>query len=114
MGNMYESIVSLCAKKGMSVSDLCAAADIRRSTMTELKMGRTKSLGAKNLTKVADCLGVSIEKILSEKEKTTAKTDSGHSPISENIASFVDALPADQQEIAWNMVRSVFGEKAAD
>jgi transcriptional regulator with XRE-family HTH domain len=48
MNKQYEIIYALCEKRGISIAGLCAATGISKSAFTELKSGRTKSLGAKS------------------------------------------------------------------
>lgn len=53
---------------------MCSMAKVSRGAITDLKMGRTKSLSLKTLTKIADYFGVTIDyltgsKNLEQKEK---------------------------------------------
>ena len=64
MENMYEIIESLCKEHGIKVATLSREAGISKSTLSELKMGRSHSLSAKNINKVASYFNVSIEYLL--------------------------------------------------
>ncbi len=57
---VYDLIEELCVKKGVNVTTLCKDCKIPRSTMTDYKMGRIKSLSIDTLCKIADYFGVSV------------------------------------------------------
>ncbi len=57
---VYDLIEELCIKKGVNISVLCKDCGIHRSTMTDYKKGRIKSLSADTLCKIADYFGVSV------------------------------------------------------
>lgn len=69
MSKMYEVIASLCEAHGISGYRLCRDAGIQPSLLTELKMGRQKSLSAANAQKIANYFGVSVGYLLGEEEK---------------------------------------------
>ncbi len=58
--NMYEKIEFLCSNKGIRPATLCKEIGIPRSTLSELKCGRTKTLSTKNLSMIAKYFGVTI------------------------------------------------------
>lgn len=76
MGNMYEIIESLCKERGIKIATLSREAGISKSTLSELKMGRSQSLSAKNINKVASYFNVSIEYLLGNEQKEKPVTDS--------------------------------------
>lgn len=69
MYNMYERIEQLCRQDGMSVSALCRHLSLPRTTLSELKAGRTKSLSAKHCVAIAEYFGVSADYILGKAEQ---------------------------------------------
>lgn len=71
---MYKIIEELCKKKGISISSLCKNIDIPRSTLTELKSGRTKFLSSINTNKIANYFGVSVDYLLGKEDKPTGKS----------------------------------------
>lgn len=75
MENMYEIIESLCKEHGIKVATLSREAGISKSTLSELKMGRSHSLSAKNINKVASYFNVSIEYLLGNEQKEKPVTD---------------------------------------
>ena len=58
--NMYEKIAQLCDKKGIKPAGLCKATGIPKSTLSELKQGRTKTLSTQTLSKIAQYFNVSL------------------------------------------------------
>lgn len=58
--NMYEKIQRLCDEKGIKPAVLCKAAGIPKSTLSELKQGRTKTLSTQTLSKIAQYFNVSL------------------------------------------------------
>lgn len=59
--NMYEKIQELCDEKDIKFAQLCREIGIPKSTLSELKQGRTKTLSTQNLIKVAQYFGVSLD-----------------------------------------------------
>ena len=66
MINQYDKIYALCEDRGISIAKLCSLTGISKSVFTELKSGRTKSLGAKSLSKVAGYFNVSSDYLITE------------------------------------------------
>lgn len=69
MSNMYEIIDRLCKEKAITITALSREIGISKSTMSELKMGRSQSLSAKNLDKIATYFNVPIGTLLGNQEK---------------------------------------------
>lgn len=76
MSEMYNIIEELCLQKGVNITQMCQEADIARATLTELKKGRTQTLGPKNLDKLATYFEVSMEYFLGNKKKLTPENGS--------------------------------------
>lgn len=57
---VYDLIEELCIKKDISVTTMCRECNIPRSTMSDYKKGRIKTLSMSNLCKIADYFGVDI------------------------------------------------------
>ena len=57
---VYDLIEELCIKRGVNVTTLCKDCKIPRSTLTDYKKGRIKSLSADTLCKIADYFGVTV------------------------------------------------------
>lgn len=76
MGDMYNIIEELCLNKGVNITQMCQEATIPRATLTELKKGRTQTLGPKNLEKLATYFEVPMEYFLGNKKKPTPENGS--------------------------------------
>lgn len=87
MGNMYEKIQLLCVKKGIKPGRVCADTGLSRGMMTDLKMGRTKELSAKNAKIIADYFNVSVGYLLGE-ETEKARADNGKRSVSDEDIKF--------------------------
>lgn len=79
MGEMHKIIEELCAAKGINITQMCRDAGVHRSTVSELKQGRTKTLGSKNLEKLATYFEVPIDYFLGKKETPTPENRSERS-----------------------------------
>ncbi len=69
MENLYEHIENLCRQKGIRPGKLCADLGISRSLMTDLKMGRKKSIRTETAQRIAVYLGVSVDKLICPDEQ---------------------------------------------
>lgn len=68
MGNLYETIQVLCQRAGIRPGKLCDDIGISRGVITDLKMGRKKSLSAQTAQRIASYFGVSVAYLLGEGE----------------------------------------------
>ena len=69
MSNLYETIESLCKKQNIRPGRLCDQLGISRSLMTDLKMGRKKTINAQTAQKIAAHFGVSVGYLLGEESE---------------------------------------------
>ena len=69
MSKLYETIEALCQQKNIRPGSLCAQLGISRSLMTDLKMGRKKSISAETAQKVAGYFGVTVGYLLGEPDE---------------------------------------------
>lgn len=72
MSKLYEILLSLCEKKGISGYRMCKDCGIQPSIMTDLKMGRRSSLKIETASKIADYFGVSVEYLLGNSDSKSA------------------------------------------
>lgn len=68
MGNLYDTILSLCDSKGIRPGRLCDELGLSRGLMTDLKMERKKTVNAQTAQKIAAYFGVSVGYLLGEEE----------------------------------------------
>lgn len=109
MDNLYETIYDLCAQRGIRPGRLCDEVGISRGLMTDLKMGRKKSLNAQTAQKMADFLGVSVDQLLG---RQTAGTDLLEQV---DVAFYGDfkELDESEKEAVRDMVRIMRQRRAA-
>lgn len=75
---MYKKIEELCKENKTNVTAMCKDLGITRAALSELKSGRTKSLSADKLIKIAEFFGVSPSYLTGETDqKEKAPTSSG-------------------------------------
>lgn len=77
MSDLYNTILDLCRQKGIKPSNLADEIGFSRGGLTDLKMGRSKSLSASTMNKIADYFGVSTDALMGreEIEKPAAQDD---------------------------------------
>lgn len=78
MCTLYERIVELCRNKGVSPSRMCLDLGLSKSTMSDMKAGRTKGITTATAQKMSSYFGVSIDYLLeegSQKEKPLVNDD---------------------------------------
>ena len=68
-GNLYETIVALCNQRGIRPGRLCDELKLSRGLMTDLKMGRKKSVSAETAQRIASYFGVSVAYLLGQQEE---------------------------------------------
>lgn len=66
MHSLYESIMALCQQKDIRPGRLCDDLGISRGLITDLKMGRKKTVSAQTAQKIAAYFGVSVGYLLGE------------------------------------------------
>lgn len=64
MSTMYDRIILSCRENGCTPGFMCDSLGIRRSTISELKNGRSKSLSADRILAFAKFLGVSCDYLM--------------------------------------------------
>ena len=66
MENLFTRIEALCHEKNMRPGRLCDELGLSRSLMTDLKMGRKKTVNAETAQKIAEFFGVSVGFLLGQ------------------------------------------------
>lgn len=75
MGSLYETILTLCQSRGIRPGRLCDELELSRGLITDLKMGRKKSLSAQTAQKIAAYFGVSVGYLLGQEGAAAEKQD---------------------------------------
>lgn len=96
MSDLYKVVLDLCEKKGISGYRLCKDAGIQPSILTDLKMGRQKSLSARNAEKIASYFGVSVSYLLGNED---AKKPAGQKADGLRGAGYYDLTPENRAMI---------------
>ena len=101
MGNLYETIQTLCTQRGIRPGRLCDETGLSRGLMTDLKMGRKKSLSAETAQKIAAYFGVSVGYLLGREESASDILDQV------DVAFYGDfkELDEEEKEAVRDMVR---------
>ena len=72
MVTLYNRLAMLCDKKGVSLYQMCVATGIPKSTTTELKSGRSKTLSQRKLELISEYFGVSVDYLLGKSPAPSA------------------------------------------
>jgi len=64
MGALYENIKFLCDQKGVKPGKMCADIGVSKGLITDLKMGRKKSIRLETASKIAQYFNVSADYLL--------------------------------------------------
>ncbi len=64
MDGIYERIEKLCKTSQITVTELCRECSIPRATMSDFKQGRSKTLSASALSKIANYFEISVEYLI--------------------------------------------------
>lgn len=70
MDNLYSRIEALCTQKGIRPGRLCNDLGLSRALVTDLKMGRKKSVNAETAQKIAAYFGISVAQLLGQADST--------------------------------------------
>lgn len=65
MSSLYTRIEDLCISHGTNITEMCRKSGVSRSSLTDLKMGRTNGLNTNTLGKIATYFDVPMEYLLS-------------------------------------------------
>lgn len=109
MSDLYSNIHALCEKEGIKDGTLCANIGIRRSFLSELKAGRTKSLSAEVLSKIAAYFNVSVDYLLTgeQKENPPQQPQSEVDAAVERIRKKLESMPKEQREALLNLIEKM-------
>lgn len=99
MSNLYENIKELCDEKGVKPGKMCTEASVSKGLITDLKMGRKKTVHVDTAKKIADYFGVTVDRVLGAEKETAAPKDDGLSPMESQLMEYVRALTDDQKKM---------------
>ncbi len=72
---MYDKIQELCNLRNIKPAELSRETGVPKSTLTDLKSGRTKTLSAQNISKIAVFFGVSADYFYDSTDSVEDKRD---------------------------------------
>ena len=111
MGTLYERINSLCKERGITGGKMCTDLCMSKGTLTDLKMGRQKSLSAEKAQKIASYLNVSVAYLLGEEEKDIKKEQpTEYGELSEKrkaLMQFAMEVPEDKTEMILQVMKTI-------
>lgn len=106
MDDLYERIQTLCKKKGVSGGKMCLDIGLSKSTLSDLKHGRTKTLSTKNAQKFASYLGVTVGYLLGEEETKKSPAEPMLNEGEKMLIELFRKVPEDRQQIVLSMIRA--------
>lgn len=68
MDVLYDKIAALCNQRGVSITTMCKDSGASRAAISDLKMGRSKTLSSATLTKIAAYFSISVDYLLGNEE----------------------------------------------
>ena len=74
MSDLYKRIHDLCVENHTNITEMCRTSGSPRGSLTDLKMGRTKTLDTTTLSKIAKHFNVSVDFLLGAEETKKAPT----------------------------------------
>lgn len=110
MDNLFARIQSLCLEKEIRPGRLCDELGFSRSLMTDLKMGRKKTVNAETAQKIADYFGVSVAYLLGQ---TESRADDVLDVVDMAFYGEYRELNDEEKETVRDMVRLMRERRAA-
>ena len=79
--DLYERIEILCKEQGTNVTQMCKAAGVQRSVLSDYKSGRNKTISFANLQKIADYFGMSVDELVNGETKKAPAEESAEDSV---------------------------------
>lgn len=108
MCTLYERIIALCKERGITGSRVCLELGLSKSTLSDIKSGRKKSMHPDTIQKFATYFDVSVDYLLGNETKTAPTADSKDDILDEvDIAFYGDykELSEDDKATLRDMAR---------
>ena len=107
MATLYERLYELCQKKGVKGARMCTDLGFSKSLITDLKMGRKKSVNAETAQKIASYFGVTVGYLLGEEEMEKEKAPDAEAPEAEfqEVINLLQQLPEDKRQNALDYLK---------
>lgn len=111
MCTLYDRIISLCIDKNVSASRMCLDLGLSKSTMSEMKAGRTKGISTNTAQKIAAYFGVTVGYLLGEEEKEKSPSTDGLSEGRKALIEFAKTVPEDKAEMILQVMRTILASE---
>ena len=109
MCTLYERIIYLCEQKGVAGSRMCLDLGLSKSTLSNMKNGRSSTLATKTAQKIANYFGVTVGYLLGEEEEQKEKSPSQNDELSEALDGLIKLfkqIPEESQPMVLEMIRA--------
>ena len=111
MGNLYDTILSLCESRGIKGGKMCTDIGISKGLLTDLKMGRRTGVSAVTAQKIAAYFNVSVGYLLGEEEMGIKKEQpteyDGLSEKRKALMQFAMEVPEDKAEMILQVMKTI-------
>ena len=104
MGNLYETINSLCESRGIKGGKMCTEIGISKGLLTDLKMGRRTGVSAVTAQKIASYFGVSVGYLLGEEDEFEQKEKAPAAVSDEDLKVALFGGDTEVSDEMWNEV----------
>ena len=107
MSNLYNTLLLLCNKQGITLAKMCRDCGISKSLPTDLKAERRSGVSTKTAQKIADYFGISVENLLTgdiEKAPTAESRERG--AVIDEIVNLLQERSAQEQEAVLQLLRT--------
>ncbi len=103
MSNLYERIEVICKENNTNITAMCREAGVSRASLSELKMGRNKTLSYETLSKIADWFNLSVDQLTgNEQKETPILTKKDERDISKKLQRTLDELENSQDGLMFD------------
>jgi transcriptional regulator with XRE-family HTH domain len=93
MCKLYKRIENICKENNTNITAMCKGAGISRAALTELKMGRNKTLSYETLSKIANYFHISVDYVTgNEQKEAPTLTKEDERDIKNKIDDILDTL----------------------
>ena len=113
MGNLYNTIASLCEKNNIKGAKLCDDIGISKGLLTDLKMGRRTGVSAVTAQKIASYFGVSVGYLLGEEEDKKEKpTDNdGLSEADKKFFELLKVATEEEKQMYYDIIQTIIDRR---
>lgn len=102
MDDLYRRIETLCKERNISITTMCRDSGVSRAPLSDLKMGRSKTLSSATLAKIASYFDVSIDYLLGNESESRSDTSAAPARKLRSISRLEDCeiTPEQDEEIS--------------